>query len=289
MPMPLKRPLPRSLALGRLLVLSVLALASQAYAQQPATASLQMQPPVERPTYGVFVGEPGIDPEVMTAEFLTSHPDLRWRREGMYAYNRKEYAIAVRELQLAARYGDKPAQALLAEMYWTGTGVAPDRPLAYAWMDIAAERNYPNFVIKREAYWGGLSQHERGQALARGMPLMDEYGDAAALKRLDRKLRQARDRITGSRLGFQSALKPDVPGLFKRNLTVPLGTGVHAGTAMTVSLEKYNDPKYWVLDRYVALKDKAWTEPPAPKVSVGQVQPLHGADNSDKHPADAPP
>src|SRR3546814_6686092 len=79
---------------------------------------------------------------MMTAGVLTGHPDVRWRHEALHSYSRHEYDIALDQFLRAARYGDKPAQAMLAEMYWKGTGVAQDRPRGYAWMDIAAERRF---------------------------------------------------------------------------------------------------------------------------------------------------
>src|SRR3546814_8132081 len=106
---------------------AVAARAAPEHAQQ-GPAGVGLQPPVERPVLGNFVGEPGVPPQMMTAGFLTGHPDVRWRREALHSYSRHEYDIALDQFLRAARYGDKPAQAMLAEMYWKGTGVAQDRP-----------------------------------------------------------------------------------------------------------------------------------------------------------------
>src|SRR3546814_19293057 len=73
---------------------------------------------------------------------------------------------------------------MLAEMYWKGTGVAQDRPRGYAWMDFAAQRRFPNFVILRERYWSSLDAPERARAIDVGRPLMDEYGDYSGGPRL---------------------------------------------------------------------------------------------------------
>src|SRR5687768_9687877 len=56
---------------------------------------VKLQAPMERPTKGNFVGEPGISPELMTEGFLAAHPDLRWRREGLHAYANKRYDEAM--------------------------------------------------------------------------------------------------------------------------------------------------------------------------------------------------
>src|SRR3546814_19505637 len=84
-------------------------------------AGVASEPPDERPVLVNFGGEPGVPPQMMTAVFLTGHPDVRWRREALHSYSRHEYDIALDQCLRAARYGDKPAQAMLAEMYWKGT------------------------------------------------------------------------------------------------------------------------------------------------------------------------
>src|SRR3546814_6715665 len=102
---------------------------------------------------------------MMTAGFLTGHPDVRWRREALHSYSRHEYDIALDQFLRAARYGDKPAQAMLAELYWQGTGVAQDRPRGYAWLDIAAERRFPHFVPLRERSWSSPAAPAPARAL----------------------------------------------------------------------------------------------------------------------------
>lgn len=98
---------------------------------------------------------------MMTAGFLAGHPDPRWRREGQHSCSRGDYEIALDQFLRATCYVDKLAHAMLAEMYWKGIGVARDRSRGYAWMDIAAERRFPNFLILRERYWNDLDAGER--------------------------------------------------------------------------------------------------------------------------------
>src|SRR5690606_23590520 len=234
---------------ARMLFLIVAALAAPAPAQ-PAAAAVELQPSVERPVLGNFVGEPGIPPEMMTAGFLAGHPDLRWRREGQHSYSRGEYDIALDQFLRAARYGDKPAQAMLAEMYWKGIGVARDRPRGYAWMDIAAERRFPNFVILRERYWNNLDARERERAIDVGRQLMDEYGDARARLRLAKVMRRNQHVATGSRLGFTGHIENDRPGLFARNKGVAPGTGPLASAGIHVSADDYYAAENWSVTAY---------------------------------------
>lgn len=230
----------------------------------------------DRPRLGSYVGEVGIDPAMFTENFLSAHPDLRWRRAALHEFSNGRYDRAMVRFLRAARHADKPSQAMIAEMYWDGLGVRQDRPLAYVWMDIAAERMYPNFVILRERYWHALSEDERSKAIERGQAVLDTYGDEAAKPRMERVLTQHRRRITGSRTG-------SVNGLRVLELTGPLAAaskrtldqrGV-GGMGMGVGRsggEVYAD-KYWVPEQYWALQDEIWRAPAHnPDVRVGDLQ-----------------
>jgi TPR repeat protein len=91
-----------------------------------------------------------------THAFLRHHPDIRFRKLGFWHAERTEYPLAVRAFEEAARYADKPSQAVLAEWYFDGRHLPADRVRAYAWMDLAAERGYPLYLAKRErprSFW----------------------------------------------------------------------------------------------------------------------------------------
>lgn len=223
----------------------------------------------ERPSYGNFVGEAGIRAEVMTEAFLAAHPDLRWRREGLHSHAHGQYAAALAQFQRAARYADKPSQAMVAEMYWEGRGVPVDRPLAYAWMDLAAERMYANFLILRERYWLQLTPAEQAQSLQRGQALLAEYGDDVAKPRLEKVLRLEGRKVTGSRVGFVGSLK-----------IIP-NTGPMAGTGMTLDGTQYYAKQYWQPDRYWELQDQVWRAPPKGRVDVGGVEVVRGTQSTE--------
>ena len=82
-----------------------------------------------------------------SAVFLNAHPDMKHRKQGWDAYAEGDFALARAQFLKAAWYGDKPSQAMLAEMDWKGVGAAVDRAAAYTWADIAAERGYVDEVI----------------------------------------------------------------------------------------------------------------------------------------------
>ncbi|MFD1043592.1 sel1 repeat family protein [Pseudoxanthomonas kaohsiungensis] len=219
--------------------------------------------------------DPTEDALMMSAGFLSSHPDLRFRLNGQKRFSEGNYADAFDFFQRAAWYGDKPSQGMVAEMLWTAKGVAQDRPRAYAWMDLAAERGYDGFVTHRERYWAALDEAERARAIEVGREVYAKYGDAASEPRLEAVLRRERAKQTGSRTGFSSTLKIYVPG--------------PGGTYDQIDGSKYYDERYWDPKQYRALQDSIWARSYTGRVDVGPVQQI-GADGNpnSRVPATAP-
>jgi hypothetical protein len=246
-----------------------LALATAQAATPPGEATrpaqlLQWEGPVERPTFGNYVGEPDIAPELLTEGFLAAHPDIRWRREGLHAFHHKNYDEAHTMFRRAASYADKASMAMLAEMYWKGLGVAQDKPIGYAWMDLAAERMYPNFTILRERYWGELSKAEQAAAIERGQALLAEFGDDVAKPRLEKILRREGRQVTGSRTGSVGFVR-----------IIPM-TGPMAGKGQVMRAEDYYRKDYWEPARYWAWQDEVWKAPQKEHVDVGDVEQVPG-------------
>ncbi len=208
--------------------------------------------------------DPGDEVVMNSAGFLGAHPDLRWRREGLQSLEQDRAGEAFTFFKRAARYADKPSQAMVAEMLWTGTGTPMDRPLAYAWMDVAAERAYIPFLAKREAYWNALTEAERKQALAVGAAVYDEFNDGVAKERLERLLRRAQRSVTGSRTGHVGNLQVVVPG--------PGGIGI------TIDGSKFYDDQYWEPEQYWAWQDSVWKDPPKGTVSVQPLEVVRQGD-----------
>ncbi|HEY4560225.1 MAG TPA: hypothetical protein VIG54_05750, partial [Lysobacter sp.] len=142
------------------------------------------------------------------------HPDLEYRMYGVERYRKGEYKQALIRLRHAARYGDKPSQGLIAEMYAQGQGVERDMALAYAWMDLAAERGYQDFVVRRERYWARMSQEERAAALERGQAIYAEYGDFVAKPRFALQLQRESRKGVGSRTGMGGNVQITISSAF---------------------------------------------------------------------------
>jgi len=133
--------------------------------------------------------------------FLAAHPDMRWRKLGIDAHKAGRDPQAREYFQRAALYADKLSQAAYAEMLWKGEGGGQDRPLAYAWMDLAAERGSNALLVRREYYWSQLDEADRKRAQDVGQAVYARYGDKVAKPRQEREMRMASRNVTGSRIG----------------------------------------------------------------------------------------
>lgn len=203
--------------------------------------------------------DPTSDDVVMAGGFLNGHPDLRFRNDGLQSYGREEYAKAFEQFKRAAFYADKPSQAVIAEMYWDGIGVAQDRVLALVWMDLAAERGYDFFSKKRDYYWNSVSEQQRTQALSVARAVHSEFADEAAEPRLAAALRRERGKMTGSRVGsLTSSLQIIVPG--------------HG----SIDATRFYDPQFWDPKQYRKWQDNYWTDLKVGTVVVGDPEKLDG-------------
>ena len=214
---------------------------------------------------------PAVNPLANSSDFLAYHPDLGDRKLGMEAFKRGSFDYAARYFQWAARYADKPSQAMLGSMYWSGQGVKQDRALAYAWMDLAAERGYPSLLAFRERYWQEMNEQERKRAIEVGQPLYTEYGDAAAKPRLAIMLRRGLHEVTGSHTGFVGTMEIHIPG--------------PGGNPIIIDANQYYDPHFWKEKQYWTWADKAWKAAPTGVVNIGVLEVLP----DEKKPASLPP
>ena len=197
---------------------------------------------------------------VYSRTFLNAHPDLKYRALGMENYSKARYPEALHYFRLGAYYADKPSQGMVAEMLWKGEGVAVDRPQAYAWMDLAAERRYKDLILARERYWAQLTPEQREQAIDQGKAIYRKYGDDVAQRRLKNVLERKRRYITGSRTGFVGVLKLYVNG--------------PNGTPIPISGEDFYQDKFWKMDDYVEWQSTTWQALPTGTATMGELVPI---------------
>lgn len=214
---------------------------------------------------------------VSSRAFLESHPDMYNRMWAMDALKRGDLARAAHFFRLSARYADKTSQAAYAEMLWEGRGVPRDRALAYAWMDLAAEREDSPLVRFRERYWAGLDDAERKRALELGPQVYAEYGDDVAKRRLETVLRRGKRGQTGSRTGMAGGLKIFIPG---------------PGEGTYISGTEFYDRRFWEPEQYWAWQGKMMKgledELKEGRVIVGDLHREPDAKSGDTKPAETP-
>ena len=209
---------------------------------------------------------------ISSAGFMDSHPDMRFRVLGLQAMRKARYEDAAAHFRRAALYADKQSQAAYAEMLWEGRGIARERPAAYAWMDLAAERGFGQFIVFREQYWESLDAAERERALQVGQDVYARYGDEVAKPRMERMLRRAMSDVTGSRTGMVGSLKIYIPG--------PAGDVVVDGS-------QYYDPKFWQPTHYWTWQREIVEGARKGRVDVGDFK--TGESGAPPEPARQPP
>jgi uncharacterized protein len=116
-------------------------------------------------------------------------------------------------------------------MYLNGQGVPKDPVMAYAWIALSAERNYPKFVDTRDSVWAQLDPEQRDKANEILQQLTAQYGDAVAKPRMVAELQQGKLHMTGSHLGVAIFNSQATKAQFFGNLSGPgLGAaGLDAG------------------------------------------------------------
>ncbi len=198
------------------------------------------------------------DDEVRGTEiYRMYHPDEHYRALAIKAYERDEFTAAYKHFLRAAHYADKPSQAALAEMFWQGIGVEPDRAAAYGWADLAAERGYTAFLAQRERYWTQLTETERERALKLGAGIYAGYGDEVAKPRLERMLRK------GDKWAYASVTHRAYARAQLKNVD---------GWGYTLPMTGFYEAKYWEPRQYWQWQDAIWREPGTGTVRVGPLE-----------------
>lgn len=193
--------------------------------------------------------------------FLASHPDHYHRQLGIQAMADGRSSQARGYFRQAARYADKLSQGALAEMLWRGEGGAADRALGYAWMDLAAERGTPILVAQRERYWAELTAQERERAVKEGRTIFAEYADKFAKPRLERELRVALKRASGSRVGWVPRASVCVGEFFRGQCREPIPSA------------RYYQARYWQPEAYWQWQDEILNNPALRgEVDIGPIK-----------------
>jgi hypothetical protein len=210
------------------------------------------------------------------------HPDMFGMTAGMRYYAHHKYQDALKYFEIGALYADKLSQLSLGLMYMNGEGVSKDPITAYAWLDLAAERDYPDFVATRNNLKATLTQQQLAQANEVRAKLAERYADAVAKPRMAVQLRQGQMQMTGSRTGYDS-------GVSHLNTATTCGPALVVGGREVPQAGCGANDMYakdrWDPDQYFAARDREWKA----TVTVGEVETQGKAIEKPSQPAPATP
>ncbi len=171
---------------------------------------------------------------------------------GHSAYRVGRYDVALQNYQRAAYWGDKFGHYNVGVMHYHGKGTIQDVPRAWAWFELAAEREYPQMREVADLLWGRLidEQREEGRRILNS-ELIARYGDEAAIRRASRRMNRERRKVAGSRTGHIGAMQVlDVDGYARVKLTGDAILIDYVGRS--VSGDEFFNRGHWDFDRVIA-------------------------------------
>lgn len=213
------------------------------------------------------MNDPGVQKVLrgMASASTWFHPDLFGEFAGMRYYTHHQYRDALKYFEIGAFYADKLSQLSIGLIHMNGEGVKKDPVTAYAWLDLAAERGYPDFVATRDHLKGALTPDQLAQAMELRKTLGERYADAVAKPRLAAQLRQGQMQITGSHTGYDS-------GVSQLNTATSCGPTVVIGGSEVPQAGCGGASMYakerWEPDLYFASRDREYKA----TVTVGAVE-----------------
>ncbi len=198
------------------------------------------------------------------------HPDLFGEFTGSRLYAHHDYKGALKYFKIGAYYADKFSELCIGLMYLNGDGTSKDPVAAYAWLDLAAERGYPDFVATRDRVKATLTAAQLAQALELRKTLGERYADSVAKPRMAGQLRLGRMQMTGSHAGFDSGiLHANLAG--SSNMSHCGATPEVGGQAVPQAgcgSDSIYAEAYWEPKLYFASRDRQWKA----QVTVGAVE-----------------
>lgn len=189
------------------------------------------------------------------------HVPSAWEmRQGRQDYQAGNYMGAFWHYMNAAIWADKFAQYNIGVMYLRGEGVEFDAVRGWAWLELAAERGYPDMVQAAGDLYRMLDEAQRreGERILRE-ELLPDYGDAtrvpATARRMERELRNA----TGTRTGSRAALS------FLR---------VYDGSGVSRRGDEFYDPAKWDFERIVRFETQLMRDLAGAGATLGEFRVL---------------
>lgn len=150
--------------------------------------------------------------KALLALLLCAAAGLAWGQslEGANAaFDRGDYSDALADYQELASEGDKFAQYRYAMMNYFGLGTQQDKMTAYAWMTTAAEEQIDSMRRFQILIWNELPRDQRDEATTMAVrnEILSGTEVVESRRAKVRRLREQRNKCTGSRVGSCGAIE----------------------------------------------------------------------------------
>lgn len=209
----------------------------------------------------ILAGCAGIQPVGTVHPYYEQTPSADSMRHARRAYQTGMYTRALNHYREAAVWADKFAQYNVGVMHLRGEGTAFDPMRAWAWIKLAAERDYPEFIETAEDLHAMLDEEQRRRARKiYENELLPEYGDASQVPRTARKMRYQLRQATGSRTGSA--------GFLARLRVYEL----HEGDGLSRRGDEYYDPMKWNFRQIVQFESDIMIDYNRGSVELGEFK-----------------
>lgn len=181
-------------------------------------------------------------------------------------YGEQHYGYAQKFFQEAAGWGSKPAQYVLGVMALNGDHQPVNRPLALAWLTLAAERPSSSFKPAYQSAYANATEAERQAAETLLTKLRPTYADATAAVRAEKRYTQGMAQLAHANAGG----------------------GSYCMEGLTTLADPTPDPQQCLqtqtmvdaIDKQAAIVFDGWSG----HVTVGALQPVAAPATSTQHP-----
>lgn len=134
-------------------------------------------------------------------------PGQRYMILAQRAYKAGMYEGAMTHFKAAAYWADKFAQYNVGIMHLRGEGAEYDPLRGWAWLELSAERGYPQFEEAADSLWALFNDSERSRAQRiLENDLLPVFGDEQTLERTAREMRFRMRDATGTRTGSRAMM-----------------------------------------------------------------------------------
>jgi len=209
----------------------------------------------------ILAGCAGIQPAPFIYPYYEHMPSANSMDRARHAYEEGRHFRALGHYRQAAEWADKFAQYNVGVMHLRGEGTEFDPVRAWAWIELSAERGYPEFVETADDLYTMLDEAQQREALAvYEQELLPAYGDAAKKPLVARKMNDERRQATGTRTGSDGMLA---------KLEI---LETHEGYGITRRGDEFYDAQKWDFRQIVQFESKIMIDYNRGSVEFGELE-----------------